>query len=145
MKKMWIRNDKRKVGLEAKVLLAASALAVVIGLGSGSYTAQAQTPSEPPSGQIPFFDPFRLTTIYVDAPQILSTTGGLSGAAIPLPTGVTEGNPGAVASSGVVVGSPVLIPQRKPIRSPFRPPWVPPGPPDVPPGPPPVPPGPPPF
>jgi len=126
MKKMWNRNGKHKAGLETRVLLGALVLAVVVGFGAGLSTAQAQTPKEPPPGQIKFFDPFRLTTISVPAPRVLPATARSGGsAAAPLPVGLTESNPGVVASGGVVVQSPVLIPVRPEIRSPYRPPWAP--------------------
>jgi len=127
MKKMWIRNRKGKLHFRSKMLFGVLVLAIIVGLGAGPYTARGQGRAEQASGQIGLFDPFALTTIYVDAPQGLSVAGALQG---------------APASDGMAMGSPVLIPYRPPIRSPFRPPWTP-GPPSGEPGPPPWSPGPP--
>jgi hypothetical protein len=133
MNKMWNRNGKHKAGLKTSALLGALVLAVVVGLGAGPSAAQGQTRSEPPPGQIDFFDPFRLTTIRVAAPRVLPALPGTGGDATEVPpTGLAEGNPSLDASGGVVVRAPVLIPARPPIRSPHRPPWAPGKPPWVP-------------
>ena len=126
MRKMWNRNGKHKVDLKTRVLLGALVLAVVVGFGAGPYPAQAQTPNDPAPGQIKFFDPFMLTTMSVAAPRVLPATARSSvGAAAPLPVGLTESTPRVVASGGVVVRAPVLIPVRPEIRSPYRPRWAP--------------------
>ena len=138
MKEMWNQTRERKIGFETRLLLGALVLAVVF--GAGPYTVQAQTSDEPPPGQIKFFDPFRLTTIRVAAPRVLPAVTRSGGdAAEPQPVGSTQSNTGLVASGGVVVQAPVLIPVRPEIRSPYRPPWAP-GKPPWAPGKPPVPP-----
>ena len=120
MKEMCVRNKKNKLSLYPEIIL--GTLAVIVALSSAAYAALDNTDNEnkPLSGQMRLFDPFALRTI-------TPVTGSSS-------------NP-AISNSGIRL-SPVRIPFRPALRSPYRPPWVP-GPPPWPPGPPPWPPGPP--
>ena len=136
MKEMWSRNKKDKLHLESEILFLVLALAVFLGLGAGTYTALGQTPAEPPPGKMRFFDPFTMTTIYVDARQGASNTNSSNDSGTPPPVIGAASSPVASYSGSQAAQPNVIVPERKPIRSPYRPPWVP-GPPPWPPGPPP--------
>ena len=62
MSDMCVGNEKGKLSLKSKVLLGALALAVMVGLGTGVYAAQANKSADKSlSGQTSIFDPFTLT------------------------------------------------------------------------------------
>ena len=143
MIKTWTHSRKERSCFKARMLMAALAIVLIIGLAATTYTASGAERDRQPSGQMKYFDPFELTTIDVDVPG--STT--IAGIANPPET---ESSPlGTEASSvpadtnGLHSRSPIKIPCRYRCRSPFKPPWVPgpppwfPGPPTWVPGPPP--------
>ena len=129
MKEMCVRDKKSKLSLYSMIVLGTLALVVIAALSSAAYAALDNTDNEnkPLSGQMVLFDPFTLRTI----------------------TPVAETSSGTVILSSDIPQPQIWIPSRPPLRSPYRPPWVPgppprhPGPPPWHPGPPPWPPGPP--
>jgi len=136
MKKIWIQSRKGRSRFEDRLLLAVLVIVVVIGLGATTYTASGAERDRLPSGRLRYFDPFRLTTFYLDVPESAPMA-----AIATAPE--TEPSPIAMEASAIPVyaSGHIMIPYRPTIRSPFRPPWVPgppgPRPPFTPPGPPP--------
>lgn len=135
MKEIRTQSRKDRSRFEARIVLVALAIVVIIGLGATTYTASGAERDRLPSGQMRYFDPFRLTTIYLDVPESAPMAGIASAPETASSPRVTEA--GAVP----VYSPPIMISHRPTIRSPFRPPWVP-GPPVsrppfTPPGPPP--------
>ena len=136
MKKIRTQSRKDKSHVETRILLAVLVIVVIVGLGATTYTASGAERDRLPPGRMRYFDPFRLTTIYLDVPESAPMTGIASAPE-------TESSPRVMGAGAVPVytSGPIMIPYRPPIRSPFRPPWTPgpPGnrPPFTPPGPPP--------
>lgn len=135
MKKIRTQSRKDRSRFKARILLVVLAVVVIIGLGATTYTASGAERDRLPSGRLRYFDPFKLTTIYLDVPESVPMAGTEP------PPRVMEASPVLVNPSGLPTQSPIIIPYRPTIRSPFRPPWVP-GPPVsqppfTPPGPPP--------
>ena len=135
MIKIWTQSKKGRSRFEARILLAVLVIVVVVGLGATTYTASGAERDRLPSGRLRYFDPFRLTTFYLDVPESAPMA-----AIATAPE--TEPSPIAMEASAVPVYArrPIMIPNRPTNRSPFRPPWAP-GPPDnrppfTPPGPP---------
>ena len=140
MKKRRTQSRKDRSRFEARILLVALAIVVIVGLGATTYTASGAERDRLPSGRMRYFDPFRLTTIYLNVLESAPMAGIASPPVTESPPRVMETRPVPVYTSG-----PIMIPYRPTIRSPFRPPWVPGPPPVIPPGPPPWVPGPPPW
>jgi len=143
MKDICMHNEKSRPSLKFIIHLTAVTVAVVIVFGATTYTSygQGRAQETPQRRLIRFFDPFELNTIYLNVPQSGSNTGVSNSPETMSP--VIETNSATEIPNTVITQAPI-IPQRRPIRSPYRPPWVP-GPPPWPPGPPPWPPGPPPW
>jgi len=135
MIKIWTQSRKDKSRFEARILLGVLVIVVIIGLGTTTYTVSGAERDRLPPGRMRYFDPFRLATIYLDVPESTPMTGIANAPE-------TESSPRVTEASAVpVYSSPIMVSSRPPIRSPFRPPWVPgppgPRPPFTPPGPPP--------
>ena len=136
MIKIWTQSKKGRSRFEARILLAVLVIVVIVGFGATAYAASGTQRERSPSGQMRYFDPFRLTTIYLDVPESAPMAAIASAPE-------TESSPRVMEASAVPVyaSGPIMIPNRPTIRSPFRPPWTP-GPPVnrppfTPPGPPP--------
>ena len=141
-------HSNKKTSFKIKFVYRLLMIAVVIGFGTIAFTASTDNSrKQQNSGQISYFDPFQLETIYLNLPEneanpiILSSLGASS--QVYGSTGLQSTTVGSTGSTGIL-RPPVRIPYRPPFRSPFRPPWIP-GPPSWWPGDPPWTPGPPPW
>lgn len=129
---IWKQCKKGRSRFEARILLA---VLVIVGLGAITYTASGAERDRLLSGRTRYFDPFRLTTIYLDVLEsepmadIASVSERLSSPRVTPAIQVTANN----NNNG---RRPIFIPGRPTIRSNFRPDWVPGPPPWGPPGPP---------
>jgi len=123
MKKIWTQSRKDRSRFEAR-LLAVLVIVVIVGLGATTYTASGAEWGRLPSGRLRYFDPFRLTTFYLD----VSESAPMAGIASPPETASTprvmETRTVPAYTSGLLLQSPIMIPYRPTIRSPFRPPMV---------------------
>ena len=137
MIKIWTQSRKDRSRFEARILLGVLVIVVIIGLAATTYTASGAERDRLPPGQMRYFDPFRLTTIYLDVPESAPITGIASAPETSPSLTATEGTSTELSTSGLLLRSPIMVSSRPPIRSPFRPPWVPGPPPVIPPGPPP--------
>jgi hypothetical protein len=112
MKKIWTQNRKDKSRFEIR-LLAVLVTVVILGLSAATYTASgAERDDRLQSGQLRYFDPFDLTTFYLDMPESAPMTNIMS---------APIANPPLI----IMKSSTVIIPIRPTIRTPFRPPLVP--------------------
>jgi len=131
----WTQSKKGRSRFEARILLAVLATVVIVGLGATTYTASGAERDRLPSGRTRYFDPFSLTTIYLDVLESAPMAGIASAPE-------TESSPRVMPARPISVNDnnngrrPIFIPGRPPIRSHFRPGWVPGPPPWGPPGPP---------
>ena len=125
MIKIWTQSKKGRSRFEARILLAVLVIVVIVGLGATTYTASGAERDRLPSGQMRYFDPFRLATIYLDVPESAPMTGIASAPETEPSPRVMEASPVTVYTGGLLLRSPIIIPYRPTIRSPFRPPLVP--------------------
>lgn len=116
MIKIWTQSKKGRSRFEARILLAVLVIVVIVGLAATTYAASGTQRGRSQSRQMSYFDPFRLTTIYLDVPE-----------SAPMPVIAsppeTRSSPRLMAASPVrlYASNPIMIPYRPTIRSPFRP------------------------
>jgi hypothetical protein len=121
----WSADLRRsfKLSLDSEVMLAALALTAIVALGTTAYAASDDEPERLLPGQMSFFDPFSLTTVYVR--QSSSSIVTLSGPKLLSATPVTKSSSSRLLFGSVKTRSAIRIPFRPALRSPFRPPLVP--------------------
>jgi len=125
MKQTCTKIRKGRSRFEDRLLLAVLVIVVIIGLGATTYTASGAERDRLPSGRLRYFDPFRLATIYLDVPESapMAVIASPPEIAIASPPRVTEARTVPLYTGGLLL-SPIFIPYRPTIRSPFRPPLV---------------------
>lgn len=90
--------EENKLDLEAKILLGALVVLVIVCISSVSYTVLGRDSDKPVTGQVDFFDPITLRTVEPVAENI--------------------------SEMSMITLPPIRIPVRPVMRSPFRPSWA---------------------
>ena len=116
------RNDRSR--FETRILLGVLVIVVIVGFGATTYTASGAERDRLSSGRLRYFDPFELATIYLDVPESAPIVGIASPPETEPSLRVMRASPVLNNPSGLPTQSPIIIPYRPTIRSPFRPPLV---------------------
>jgi hypothetical protein len=125
MREVCIKERSGKVNFKFKTLLEGLFLLLFLGLGFSAQAAPNNVGSDTDqqtSGRISYFDPFNLTTIYIElsSSRMVVLRGPQRQPVRPL----VVTNPAMAASEISKTLQEIRIPFRPAIRSPYRPPLV---------------------